>query len=224
MPSPENSLPLVGQVAVADFLPPRIKDLHDGRRNRHKLAIATLIVTAISVTAFLASNAALNVATESLMAERKATDKIQIAQSGYSDIVSLMHESRVLGLAYYIASEPEVDWPTLLGLILKPLSGGAKITSIDLTGTSSSSAATTSPLTGQSITVSVAVDLTGQTYEAVEYFLLDARQWPGYSNAEVTDLHKTATGYTATLDVHLGLAALVDDAKHRQVLEDRLTQ
>jgi hypothetical protein len=224
MPSPQNSLPLVGQVAVADFLPPRIKDLHDGRRNRHKLAIATLIVTAISVTAFLASNAALNVATESLMAERKATDKIQIAQSGYSDIVSLMHESRVLGLAYYIASEPEVDWPTLLGLILKPLSGGAKITSIDLTGTSSSRAATTSPLTGQSITVSVAVDLTGQTYEAVEYFLLDARQWPGYSNAEVTDLHKTATGYTATLDVHLGLAALVDDAKHRQVLEDRLTQ
>ncbi len=224
MPSPQNSLPLVGQVAAADFLPPRIKDLHDGRRNRHKLAIATLIVTAISVTAFLASNAALNVTTESLVAERKATDKIQIAQSGYSDIVSLMHESRVLGLAYYVASEPEVDWPTLLGLILKPLSGGAKITSIDLTGTSSSSAATTAPLTGQSITVSVAVDLTGKTYEAVEYFLLDARQWPGYSNAEVTDLHKTATGYVATLDVHLGLAALVADADHRAVLEDRATK
>lgn len=65
--------------------------------------------------------------------------------------------------------------------------------------------------------------MAGLTYEAVEYFLLDARQWPGYSNAEVKDLQKTATGYVATLDVHLGLSALVDDARHRRILEDKVT-
>lgn len=224
MPSSKNRLPLVGQVAVADFLPPSLKELHDGRRNRHKLAVATLVVSVISVGSLLASSAALNAASDSLAAERKATDTIQIAQSSYSDIISLMQESRILGLAYYVASEPEVDWPTLFRLILRPLSGGAKITSVDLTGTSSSSSIATAPLTGQSITVTVDVDLTGKTYEAVEYFLLDARQWPGYSNSEVKDLHKTATGYVATLDVHLGLAALVADADHRAVLEDKVSK
>jgi hypothetical protein len=219
-----NRLPAVGQVASADFLPVEVKELHDGRRNRHKLAILTLAVTMVCVSALAASNFALSVATESLAAERNATEKIQVAQSSYSDIISLMHESRVLGLAYYIASEPEVNWPALVGVILKPLSGGAKITSIDLVGTSSGSAADTAPLSGQSITVTVDVNLTGNTYEAVEYFLLDARQWPGYSNSEVKDLHKTAGGYVATLDIHLGLQALVDDEKHRQVLEDRLVK
>lgn len=222
MAKDQNRLPQVGQVAMADFLPVSIKELHDGRRNRHRLAVSTLIVTLVCVSALVTSNLALSVATESLSAERRATEKIQVAQSSYSDIISLMHESRVLGLAYYIASEPEVDWPTLIGVILKPLSGGAKITSIDLVGTSSGSTGDTAPLTGQSITVTVDVNLTGNTYEAVEYFLLDARQWPGYSNAEVKDLHKTATGYVATLDIHLGLQALVDDDKHRQVLEDRV--
>jgi hypothetical protein len=219
-----NRLPAVGQVASADFLPVEVKELHDGRRNRHKLAILTLAVTLVCVSALATSNVALSVATESLAAERTATEKIQVAQSSYADIISLMHESRVLGLAYYIASEPEVNWPTLIGVILKPLSGGAKITSIDLVGTSSGTTADTAPLSGQSITVTVDVNLTGNTYEAVEYFLLDARQWPGYSNAEVKDLHKTAGGYVATLDIHLGLQALVDDEKHRQVLEDRLVK
>jgi len=221
MPSSQNKLPLVGQVAVADFLPPRIKELHDGRLNRHKLAISTLIVTVVCAGALWASVAALGVATDSLVAERKATEKIQVAQSSYSDIISLMHESRILGLAYYIASEPEVDWPKLLGLILKPLSGGAKITSIDLSGTSSAGGSATAPLSGGAITVTVDVELTGNTYEAVEYFLLDARQWPGYSNAEVKDMHKTATGYVATLDVHLGLEALIEEAKHSDVLNDK---
>jgi hypothetical protein len=223
MPSMQNRLPLVGQVAKADFLPPEIKDLHDGRRNRHRLGIATLIVASVCATAYFSSTAALNVATDSLAAERKATDQIQAAQSSYSDIVSLLHESRILGLSYFVASEPEVDWPRLIGLILRPLSAGAKITSIDLTGTSSSSSAGTAPLSGQSITVTVDVDLNGSTYEAIEYFLLDAHQWPGYSNAEIKDLHRTATGYVATLDIHLGLAALVDDAKHSQMLEDKAT-
>jgi hypothetical protein len=224
MPSKQNRLPLVGQAAVADFLPPRIKDLHDGRKNRHKLAILTLIVTMVSAGALWASVAALDISTKSLVAERKATEKIQVAQSSYADIISLMHESRILGLAYYIASEPEVDWPKLIGLILKPLSGGARITSVDLTGTSAQGGASTAPLSGQAITVTVDVDLTGNTYEAIEYFLLDARQWPGYSNAEVKDMHKTATGYVATLDVHLGLEALVDQARHQDVLEDKVAK
>ena len=223
MPSAQNRLPLVGQVAVADFLPQSIKDLHDGRRNRHRLAVSTLVVSVVCTSALLASVSALNAATESLLAELSATNEIQIAQSSYSDIVSLMSESRILGLAYYVASEPEVDWPRLLGLVLKPLSGGAKITAIDLSGTSSGTVISEAPLTGQAITVTVDVDMAGLTYEAVEYFLLDARQWPGYSNAEVKDLQKTATGYVATLDVHLGLAALVDDARHRRILEDKVT-
>lgn len=221
MPSSQNRLPVVGQVAVADFLPPHIKELHDGRRNRHRLAVSTVVVAAICGAALWASAATLAMATDSLAAERKATDKIQSAQASYSDIISLMRESKMLGLAYYVASEPEVDWPKLLGLLLKPLSGGAKITSVDLSGTSSASGLTTAPLSGEMITVTVDVDLSGKTYQGIEYFLLDARQWPGYSNAEVKDMHMTATGYVATLDVHLGLEALVDDAKHREILNDR---
>lgn len=224
MASTNNRLPLVGQPAVADFLPQRIRELHDGRKNRHRLAIATLVISVICAGAYFSSLAMLNLATDSLVAERKATEQIQLAQSSYSDIISLMNESHILGLAYYVASEPEVDWQTLLGLILKPLSGGAKITSIDMGGNSSTSSNASAPLSGQSITVTVDVNLTGKTYEGIEYFLLDARQWPGYSNAEVKDMRRTATGYVATLDVHLGLAALVDDAKHKQVLEGKVTQ
>lgn len=224
MPRAQNKLPPVGQVAVADFLPPHVKELHEGRQNRHKLAIATLFVSAVCGVALWASSLALGVATDSLIAERKATEKIQSAQSSYSDIISLMRESRTLGLAYYIASEPEVDWPQLLSLLLKPLSGGAKITSVDLSGTTTPGDAASAPLSGSAITVTVDVDLSGKTYEGIEYFLLDARQWPGYSNAEVKEMRKTATGYVATLDVHLGLEALVDDAKHKAILEDRMGQ
>jgi hypothetical protein len=223
MASQQNRLPVAGQLPQADFLPPHVKELHDGRRNRHRLAIATAIVATVCGAAMLMSVAALNVATESLAAERLATQKIQVAQSSYSDIISLVHESRILGLAYYVASEPEVDWPTLVGLILRPLSGGAKITSIDLSGTSSATTVDTAPLSGQSITVTVNVDLVGNSYSGIEYFLLDARQWPGYSNAEIKEMHRTPTGYVATLDVHLGLAALVDDSRHRQLLEDKVT-
>ena len=224
MASSNNRLPLVGQPAVADFLPLRIRELHEGRRNRHRLAIATLVVASVCAGAYFSSLSMLNVATDSLAAERKATEQIQLAQSSYSDIISLMNESRILGLAYYVASEPEVDWQTLLGLILKPMSGGAKITSIDMGGAASSTLSDSDPLSGQSIIVTVDVNLTGKTYEGIEYFLLDARQWPGYLNAEVKDMQRTASGYVATLDVHLGTASLVDDAKHKQVLEGKVTQ
>ena len=222
MDKAKNQFLSVGQPAIADFMPQRIKDLHDGRQNRHNLAIATLIVTTVCASIFAVTSAWLAVADSSLQAERSSTEKILIAQSSYSDIVSLMNESRILGLSYFVASEPEVNWPLLVRQLLRPLASGVNLTSIDLTGTSSGSGGAVAPLTGQAITVTVAVDLVGNTFEGIEYFLLDARQWPGYSNAEITEMHKTPTGYVATLDIHLGLEALIDESKHQAILQDKV--
>lgn len=220
MPKKTNLLLTVGQPAVADFMPQRIKDLHEGRKNRHNLAIATLIVTAVCASIFATTSAWLSVADASLRAERSSTEKILVAQSTYSDIISLLNESRILGLSYFVASEPEVNWPVLVRQLIKPMPSGVSITSVDLTGINAGAAAAASPFTGQAITVTADIYLEGNTFQGVEFFLLDARQWPGYMNAEIADMHKTAGGYVATVDIHLGMDALIEDAKHKAILQD----
>ncbi|MEY4060734.1 MAG: hypothetical protein RIQ31_396 [Actinomycetota bacterium] len=220
MPKKTNLLLTVGQPAVADFMPQRIKDLHDGRKNRHNLAIATLIVTAVCASIFATTSAWLSVADASLRAERSSTEKILVAQSTYSDIISLLNESRILGLSYFVASEPEVNWSAVVRQLIKPMPSGVSLTSVDLTGVNAGAAAAASPLSGQAITVTVDIYLEGDTFQGVEFFLLDARQWPGYMNAEIADMHKTAGGYVATVDIHLGMDALIEDAKHKAILQD----
>jgi hypothetical protein len=216
----KNLLLNVGQPAVADFMPQRIKDLHDGRKNRHNLGIATLIVTVVCAAIFATTSAWLAAADTSLRAERSSTEKILVAQSTYSDIISLLNESRILGLSYFVASEPEVNWPVLVRQLIKPMPSGVNITSVDLTGVSAGAGAASSPLSVQAITVTVDIYLEGNTFQGVEFFLLDARQWPGYMNAEIADMHKTAGGYVATVDIHLGLDALIEDSKHKAILQD----
>lgn len=126
---------------------------------------------------------------------------------------ALVEESSRLDSAVVVASEPEVDWPAFIALMSKSIPAGGKIKSLNLVApTAIESTTLTAPLNGEPIVVTAKVTLSSPTFVGVEYFLLDARQWPGYSNTVIDDMNKTEGGYEASVTISFGLGILAGSA------------
>ena len=210
MPNKAKELPELNATPRADFLPPRIRELHDGRKNRHNLAIASLSVASLCAIATMLANAQLFAAETRLSMAETQTSEILTQQSHYSDIIELIRDSANLKAAYAVVSEKEVDYGKLLRQVKKALPAGARLNELSLVSPSSTESPTNkAPLTGQDILVSAKVGMNVNNFQDVEFFLLDARQWAGYSNATITGMTKREKGYTATVVVNLDLGALM---------------
>lgn len=209
MATKAKDLPVLGAAPRADFLPPKIRELHEGRKNRHNLAIASLAVASLCAIASMLANAQLFASETRLSMVETATSDILTQQSHYSDIVELINDSANLNAAYTVVSEKEIDWAVLVRQIKKAVPAGGSILELALTAPSSNESPTvTAPLTGQDILVSAKVGMSVANFQDVEFFLLDARQWAGYSNATITSMVKKPTGYVATVVVNLGIGVL----------------
>jgi hypothetical protein len=212
--------PKIGDTPRADFLPPQVKILHDARSNRRRLGLATAVVAIVSAASFFACQSLLFASQGNLENARAQTDQILTEQSQYSDIVSLVDESKKLGAAKVVTSANEVDWSEMSKQIMNALPAGARIRELRMYGISSvetSTVADQATRAPQLATINVSIDT--PTFAGVEYFLLDARQWPGYLNSSVASVQISATGFKANLLIGLGQGALVsanqseDDAK-----------
>lgn len=209
MASKAKDLPILGAAPRADFLPPAIRELHEGRKNRHNLAIASLAVASLCAIAAMLANAQLFASETRLSNVETQTSDILTQQSHYSDIVELINDSANLNAAYTVVSEKEVDFASIVRQVKKALPAGSTLIELALTSPSSNESPTiTAPLTGQDILVSAKVGMNVATFQDVEFFLLDARQWDGYSNATITSMVKKPTGYVATVVVNLGIGVL----------------
>lgn len=210
MPDKAKELPSLNTVPRADFLPPKIRELHAGRKNRHNLAVATLAVAFLCSIATMLANAQLYAAQSRLATAEEQTSEILTQQSHYSDIVELIRDSQNLDAAYTVVSEKVVDYGKLLRQVKRALPAGGRLIELSLTSPSSTESPTSkAPLSGQDILVSAKVGMNVAEFQAVEFFLLDARQWPGYSNATITSMTKRETGYLATVVVNFDIGALL---------------
>ena len=213
MPNKVKELPSLNAIPKADFLPPRIRELHEGRKNRHNLATAALAVACLCSIATMVANTQLFAAENRLAVAEEQTSEILTQQSHYSDIVELIRDSQNLDAAYTVVSEKVVDYAKLLRQIKRSLPAGGRLIELSLASPSSTESPTSkAPLSGQDILVSAKVGMSVSEFEAVEFFLLDARQWPGYSNATITSMTKRESGYLATVVVNLGIGALLKPA------------
>lgn len=204
-----NREPIPGGVPRADFLPSKIRELHDGRKNRHKLAISTLILAALCAVGYSWSQADWLDSGHKLAKSRQVTERILAKESRYSDIVALVQEAKQLRAAGIVTSQSEVAWNSLVNLIAKSLPEGGSLSSIDLSSPSAiESVGVTAPLTGAPLLVNATVTITSPTLKGVEYFLLDARQWQGYSNAVISGVSKQGGKYVGSLTIYLDAAAL----------------
>jgi len=208
MAKDNGRLPEIGQMAKADFLPPRVKELHEGRKNRHNLAIATLIITVLSVGTLLAFRGAESASVRNLTQIQNDAVKILDHQNAYSDMVSLIQESKDLDAAYVVASERNVDWSLLLGRIQASVPAGGSVTNLTFTSPSSENSPVANGTTGTAPVVVVNVTVASPSMRGVEYFLLDARQWPGYENASITALSQKDGVVTVSMQLNFGAAAL----------------
>ena len=202
-------MPALGAIPHADFLPHRIRALHEIRRNRHNLAIASLAVACLCALSAMLANAQLFASETRLSLVETQTADILTQQNHYSDIVELINDSANLNAASTVVSEKEVDWATLLRQIKGSIPASGSLVDVSLTAPASNETPTiTAPLTGQDILVSAKVGMSVPSFQDVEFFLLDARQWDGYSNATITSMVKKPNGYVATVVVNLGIGAL----------------
>ena len=204
-----NRVPSLGGVPRADFLPTKIRELHAGRKNRHNLAISTLIVAALCTVGYSWSQAVWSVSDEKLSQSRQVTERILAKESRYSDIVALVQEAKGLRAAQTVTSQSEVAWNSLVNLIAKSIPEGGSLSSIDLTAPSSiESVGAKAPLTGAPLLVNATITITSPSFRGIEYFLLDARQWPGYSNAVISGVSKQGGNYVGSLTIYLDAKAL----------------
>ncbi len=204
MASKNNVQPKVGQIPKADFLPPRVRQLHEARWNRHKLAVATVLVSAICAVGYAVSYNAFQGSQANLLAAQAQTQSILSGQSRFADIVALLNQSNRLDAALTVVQEKDVAWKTLIGLMQESLPQGGRIANLSLNGLSSMESTTSvEALTGKSVAVTVNVTLESPTYQGVEYFLLDSRQWPGYVNATLGSITDKGTSFVGELNILL---------------------
>ncbi|WP_138315761.1 hypothetical protein [Rhodoluna limnophila] len=204
-----SRMPRVGQTPRANFLPPRIKALHEARQARHRLALVSLLVLVACGLGYAGVQSLKFTSEANLFTARDETTEILTEQAQYSDIVLLIDESRLLNSAVTVAKAAHVDWSHLIGHIHDAVPDGGRILSLNLSAPSSTESPTVvEPLTGKPIIVTAKVSMFTPTFAGMEYFLLDARQWPGYSNALVTELNQKSNGFEATLTISLGVEAL----------------
>jgi hypothetical protein len=209
MASSSNLQPKVGQIPKADFLPPRIRQLHEARWNRHKLAIATVLVSAICAVGYAMSYTAHQSSEAKLLAAQAHTQSILNAQSHFSDIVSLLNQSNRLDSALTVVQEKDVEWKSLIGLMQKSIPQGGRIANLALNGFSSLESPTgVEALSGKTVAVTVNVTLESPTYQGIEYFLLDSRQWPGYLNGTLGSISEKETSFVGELNILLDANAL----------------
>lgn len=214
MANDANRMPEIGRPARADFLPPRIKELHDGRKNRHNLAIAALLATLLSVAALLGFRAVEANSVRNLQAAQNQAMNIMDHQNAYSDMVTLIQESKELDSAYVVASERNVNWADFVAKVQASVPAGGSVTNLTLTSPSSENSPAANGASGSTPVLAANITIFSPSIRGVEYFLLDARQWPGYENASVTALAQKTDGVTVSLQVNFGAAALTPGVSH----------
>jgi hypothetical protein len=198
-----NRMPIPGAVPRADFLPDRIRVLHDGRKNRFRLAVATLLVVLVSASGYFASRSLFLDNQAKVAHSRLITERILSREGRYSDVLAMVQESKQLRSSYTVASQTKVSWGTLLTRISRAIPAGGAIKSVNLAAPSALESSTvTAPLSGRPLLVTATISLSSPTYSGVEYFLLDARQWPGYSNAVIGGVSKKGADYQASLTIY----------------------
>lgn len=204
-----NRLPIPGNVPRADFLPARIRVLHAGRMNRLRLAVATLLVVLISASGYVAARSVFLENQAKVAQSRLITERILSREGRYSDVLAMVQESKQLRSAYTVASQSKVSWGIFLTRINRAIPAGGAITSVNLTAPSALESSTaTAPLTGRPLLVTATISLSSPTYAGVEYFLLDARQWPGYSNAVIGGVSKKGADYQASITIYFDATVL----------------
>lgn len=214
MAKSSNQLPRVGMSPRADFLPPKVRELHEARWNRHKLAIATVIVSALCAVGYAVALNSYDNSQVNLVAHQNETQKILNSQKKYADILSLTNESNRLDSAMSVVAQRDVAWQPLLGLIKKSLPIGGNLISFSLSGTGAiESAIGSDPISKQPTAVSASIAIQSPTFQGLEFFLLDARQWPGYQSGSITGVQNKNSVYMGVVNVNLGLKVLSNRAQ-----------
>ena len=204
-----NVMPRVGHTPVADFLPPRIRELHAARWNRHKLAIATVVVSVFCAVGYFIALANFNASQAHLLQMQNATQRILDSEAKYADVISLTNQATRLDSALSVVHEKDIAWRGLLLLMQKSIPSGGRLVSFSLAGSpATESTKGLDPLTSAAVVVTADVTIESPTFEGVEYYLLDARQWPGYLSGSITGIEQRAGTFVGTLNVTLGKGAL----------------
>ena len=195
-----NRLPRVGQTPRADFMPPRVRMLYAGRISRGRLAAVTVVVLAVCALAYFGAQSLLLTSQRQLDHARAKTDEILVEQAKFSDIVTFLTESDHLGAAYVLASATETDWSSLIQDMVAGVPTGGAITSLSLEAPS----AVESPTDTAPITL---ISLRTQSFVDLEYYLLNATSWKGFSNSVITSMRAKGSVFESTLTISFGVKA-----------------
>lgn len=212
MSNDKNRAPVIGGKAKADFLPPRIQELHDGRKNRHNLAISALVVTAVCGVSMLFV-VGIERSSQALLSQQQ-TESAQILnrQNAYSDMVALTRESNNLSDAYVVASERNVNWSSFMQRIEAAVPSGGSLTNLDMISPASEDSIAAGAGATALTAVTVGATFTSPTIAGIEFFILDAQQWPGYQSSMVSQIGSTQSGYNATVQITFDVTALAPGA------------
>jgi hypothetical protein len=209
MANSKNAFPRVGQMPSADFLPPKIRELHQARWNRHKLSIATLVVIVVSAIGLLVAQNRYDINQANLVARQNETQRILNLESRYTDIIALGNQSSRLTSALAVAHDKDIAWNGLLHLIQKSIPDNGRIAAFSLTGTGAmESTVGSDAISHAPVAVVANITLQSPTFQGIEFFLLDARQWPGYQSGSIVSLQKKDSGYLGIMSINLGKGVL----------------
>ena len=203
-----NRLPRVGQTPRADFMPPRVRMLYAGRISRGRLTAVTVVVLAACALAYFGAQSLLLTSQRQLDHARAKTDEILVEQAKFSDIVTFLTESDHLGAAYVLASATETDWSSLIQDMVAGVPTGGAITSLSLEAPSAVESPTdTAPITREPVVVKALISLRTQSFVDLEYYLLNATSWKGFSNSVITSMRAKGSVFESTLTISFGVKA-----------------